>query len=955
MQCPLRRIGTTLGLGLSLAAAAQAHNTWLVPDLFRVGEGGRVSLALVTSEDFPIGEAATNPARVAHWIDAPPAGEPQSIAGFQVQGDNLTASASLRGAGLHAVGVALHPRFIELEPRKFEDYLREEQADAALKQRKDLGERDAPGRELYTKFAKTIIAVGQTPADAVARPLGHRLEIVPLGDPCRLHVGDRLEVRVLWDGAPAANVLVSSGRDGLAGHAYAANETTNDAGVASVRFAHPGQWYLRTHRIQRVANAPSASSPAAASAPASAIASGGSDQPPAQWESFWASLTLEVAALPVADAQPQPAWLRTLGAAPDEVLEGWLRDARVEHVVDLSAPQTQYVSIVTTVRGVREPQLDFILPTWRPGRYEILDFAGVLTRVRARDGAGGPLALHKRDKTTWRVSTGGAAEVSVAYDIYANELEARTRHVDETHAFLSGSSVFLLPDGRRDAPHVVRIHAPPDWQIACGLDAAPGQPGVLVAPNYDALIDAPIEIGRHESRSFEAAGRPIDLILWGAGNYDADRMASDLSPLIRTQVSFWGDAPFGRYVFLVHATQGVGGGTEHFNSTIMQLARDGFAPQSQWQRFLSLASHELFHVWNVKALRPAGLSPYNLLGENYTDLLWIAEGATDYYGDLLLVRAGLRTPDKYLEELGKDIDAHRRRPGREVQSVAEASFDAWVTFNQPTADAANSTVSIYREGLLATLALDLSVRRQSDGRRSFDDVLRLLYRRFPLGGPGYSTRDVLAALREVSGQDYGDFFARHIEGVEPLPLEELLALAGIELYEKSTEDEKEWPRDAEAAAGGAGAGAGSGAAGGAGQNLDAGDSEADDADAPLAAGAHLGITLADADGLARVTAVGRDGPAYPAGVQVNDLIVALEGRRLRSADLELRLREFAPGAAVRLTLLRRDELREISVTLDERRRAKWALRRVKAPDESQRDIYQGWLGRAWTGVAKEGN
>lgn len=644
----------------------------------------------------------------------------------------------------------------------------------------------------------------------------------------------------------------------------------------------------------------------------------------------------------------------SLGLIAAAVLPGawWIRAAApppVEYTISLPAPQTQMVEMSITVPQVQAESLDFILPVWRPGRYTILDPASSVREVRASDASTGEaLPIEKVRKSAWRVTTNGAESVRVDYRIYANSLGDRTRHVDDTHAFLSGSSVFLFVPQRRDHPAVIRIDAPPDWRIASGLEAHPTDPRTLVAPDYDVLVDSPIEIGLHERIDFDVDGVPHEVILWGdVEGHDAQQIIDDFSAIIRAQRDIFGDLPYRRYVFLTHVGMGAGGGTEHLNSTIMQTSRAALESDSGWTRFLGLVSHEFFHTWNVKQLRPAGIHPYNYEQENYTRLLWVAEGTTSYYDDLTLVRTGRVKPKKYLEDLGSAIDALRRRPGRLVQSVEESSFDAWIKFSRSTPDDVNSTISFYTSGAQASLALDLAIRTHTGNAASLDDVMRTMYERYPLSGPGYTPADLLAVINEVSGADFTDFFDRHIRGTEDFPLESLMSVCGLELVFEPAKHDDETSRTREEAESGE-------------QTDDAveedaadDDDDRDDAneveDSPEAAAeipmrCYLGLNLSGT----RISSLLIDGPAYDCGLMVGDEIIAADGRRITSqSDLDERIDELEPGETIRLTFFRRDDLREIAICLAGVPDGSWKLRKVKNPTEAQKAAYKSWLGQEW--------
>jgi len=584
------------------------------------------------------------------------------------------------------------------------------------------------------------------------------------------------------------------------------------------------------------------------------------------------------------------------------------------YTLDLQSPQTQTLQVTMTVADldpVADASLDIALPVWRPGRYQVLDPAGTVSAVAATDREGRSLPVEKIDKSTWRVGAQGADEVRFSYRVYADSLNDRTRHVDDTHAFLSPSTVLVYPVSRRHAPVRVRLLMPSSWAVASGLDHDPADPRVLLAPDYDVLVDSPLELGLHDVTTFTVDGVPHEIVVWFAGAahapkpvYDAEMFKRDFADIVRVQRDVFGDLPYKRYVYQIHAGPGLSGGTEHLNSTIMQTSRAAFEDPAAYARFLGLVSHEMFHTWNVKRLRPADLKPYDYTHENYTRLLWLVEGATSYYDHLCLVRAGLADAREYIDGLGPMIAAELGRPGWRRQSLEESSFDAWITFNKPTPDAANSTVSFYGKGALICLLIDMEIRVRTDGAASFDDLFRLLYRRFPLDGPGYTAADVLAALREITGSGFEPFFASYIAGTEVPDVEKALRTVGVECR-PDADDENALP--------------------------------------------SLGVALTEREGKVFIAGVVSDSPASHAGLMVNDEVLAMNGRRLRRDELAARLERCAPDDVVPFAVFRRDELRVIDVTLGARRDRAWTARLVDSPTDAQRAAFRSWLGREWPG------
>jgi len=574
----------------------------------------------------------------------------------------------------------------------------------------------------------------------------------------------------------------------------------------------------------------------------------------------------------------------------------------IEYTVSLNAPQTQMVDILMVIRNVTGPAMDVAMPVWRPGRYKILDPAGGVRDVRAVTSAGRSLPVVKTDKTTWRITTGDAEEVTVTYSVYANSLGDRTRHVDDTHAFLSGATVFFhVPDRRKD-PILVNVEAPASWKIATGLEFVPGDPHKLFAPDYDVLVDSPLEIGLHDLLEFQVNGKPHQIAIWGGAKYDPDKLKADFSKIVKSQAGLFGDMPYARYVFLIHVGPDASGGTEHLNSTIIQKPRRSLENPEDYKTFLGTVSHEFFHTWNVKQFRPAGIHPYDYMRENYTDLLWVVEGTTSYYDDLTNARVGISQPDDYLKTLGDAIHAVRNRPGAQVQSLAESSFDAWIT----TPNDVNFTVSFYHVGALASLLMDMELRSRTGNRVSLDDVMREMYRRFPLSGNGYTLDGVIALLETISESQWGDFFARYIRGTDYYPFESALEVVGFEL---SIQPEKKHD--------------------------------------PIIQSPYAGLSLTDRNGGAVVRSVFSDGPAYTAGAMSGDEIVAVNGRRVSASDFDEWIGLVQPGDAVTLHIIRRDELRTVSFKLAGKPNGRWKVSRMKDPTESQKAAYQSWLHQEW--------
>lgn len=584
------------------------------------------------------------------------------------------------------------------------------------------------------------------------------------------------------------------------------------------------------------------------------------------------------------------------------------RAQEIAYTVRLADVRSQIVEVEMLVKGWNQDALEAHLPAWRPGKYTILDPAGTVREVWASKSDGQRLEVRQTAKASWRIDN-ARGDVRVTYRLYANSLGDRTRHADDTHAFLSGSTVFMYVPELRAKPLTVEIESPPRWRIACGLER---DGRVLKAANYDDLVDSPIEVGLHELIEREIDGIKFEVAVWGntdwtdrAEGFNLTRVMDDIEKIARDQTAIFGGFPVKRYLFIIHVAPGIGGGTEHLNSTVCQARPEAFDDEKTYKRFLSLLSHELFHTWNVKAFRPEGLVPYNYQRENYTTLLWVAEGITNYYDTLTLARTGLIEGSDYLSQLSATIRGEASRPGGKMQSLEGSSFEAWTKFSRTTPDSANTTVDFYSRGEITAFALDLAIRRSSNGANSLDTVMRTMWERFPNASRPYTTADFFRAVNDAAGADLAGFYEAHIKGTTFPDIEGLVSTAGMEFSVKAA-DKKDDTKPEERVA-------------------------------------YLGLKLRDDAGLAAVSGVLEDGPAFAAGLMADDQIVALNGRRLRAADLDARLKNIRQGETVRLTFLRREELREVYLEPLWRESAEKSLRKAKEPTDAQMAVYSSWL------------
>ncbi|MEM9064714.1 MAG: PDZ domain-containing protein [Planctomycetota bacterium] len=573
----------------------------------------------------------------------------------------------------------------------------------------------------------------------------------------------------------------------------------------------------------------------------------------------------------------------------------------VAYRIILERPQNQLATFEVVFPDV--PPGDFVIhmPTWRPGRYVMLDPAGTVRRFDAFDAQGNTLQWRKSRRSSWTLSINETTDVTVRYELFANDINVRTRHVNDTHGFFSGSGVFLYSELHRDHGCTVALDIPPGWEVASGLSQVDGDSRLLRAASYDILVDSPIETGDFRRLEFNVQGVPHEITLWGdaplGGLVTEQRLKDDFAAITEYQAKLFGEIPYDRYVFIIHSGEGLRGGTEHWNSTVMQTNSRSFLERDRYASFLGLTSHEMFHTWNVKRLRPAGLVPYDYQDENLTSLLWVAEGTTTYYDDLTLVRMGLISVAEYLAILRNSIAGYRANPGRHLQTLSASSTDAWTRFGNAGSDGANSTVSFYRKGMLVSLLLDMQIRERTGDAASLDDLMRDLYERHPLHSGGFTVKDFGEAVDRVGGGPAAPFFEAYIDGLESLPLEAVLERCGLKLELNPPEDPEPW----------------------------------------------IGLRLNGNT----VRSARADGPAFRAGLIEADELIAIDGRRLAAGGLTDALARHEIGEPVEVSFFRRGMLRTLPVRVSQDPAAGLTLEKVAEPTTSQRAAFEAWVGQPW--------
>ncbi|MCU7907129.1 MAG: PDZ domain-containing protein [Candidatus Thiodiazotropha sp. (ex Epidulcina cf. delphinae)] len=566
-----------------------------------------------------------------------------------------------------------------------------------------------------------------------------------------------------------------------------------------------------------------------------------------------------------------------------------------EYKIGFKSPQAHLFEVELVIRQPDPNGQIIYLPAWIRGSYMVRDFARNIVTIRAASG-GKPVSISKLDKQTWKVAP-VSGEVVITCTVYAWELSVRTAHFDTSHAYFNGPGLFLGVDGREGSPCRLTIPRPSgalyeDWRVATAMPAEAIDEagfGVYAADDYEALIDYPTEIGRFSTASFYLQDRQHRLVVNGVHSADLERFCNDLQMICAEEAAMFGDLPVNDYLFMLQVVGDGYGGLEHRNSSSLMISRDGLPTKKQhkatsgYRRLLALCSHEYFHLWNVKRIIPEVFLRQGTKKEVYTRQLWIFEGITSYYDELILVRSGVIERKAYFEMMAETVTRVMRTGGRHKQTLEASSFDAWTKFYKQDENAPNAIVSYYTKGALFALVLDLTIRLRSNDMLSLDDVMRGLWQRFGKRGIGVPERGFETLVNEVTFLDFSELFELGVRSTQELPLAEILAEFAVEM--------RLLPADSCKDQGGV-------------------------TEQPLKsrpAKPVLGAKWSQAENAIRILQVFDGGGAQQAGLSAGDDIVAVDGLRMSAKQMERYIAEREDGASLRIHLFRGDELAEIEV------------------------------------------
>lgn len=541
----------------------------------------------------------------------------------------------------------------------------------------------------------------------------------------------------------------------------------------------------------------------------------------------------------------------------------------INYRVFFGKPYTHYCEVEIELKDLKQDSVEFAMPVWTPGSYLIREFAKNVEGVFAENSKDDKLPVEKINKNTWRVDTNDQSNVKFRYKVYCNDFTVRSSFINEEHAFLASSGIFMYVKGFQGNKCLLEIDKPAHWKnISTGLEMV--SENNYEAANYDIFIDSPIAIGNQEILEFEIKGIRHYICMSGKGNYDPEIIKKDFKLIAESEIKlFDGDIPYKHYTYIVFLVENGRGGLEHLNSFVVQVNRWIFNDKKLYRKFLGLVSHEYFHVWNVKRIRPEALGPFDYDTENYTKSLWVSEGFTNFFDNLFLRRSNILNNDEYFEFVDAEVNVVMKYNGRFVQSLTESSFDAWIKLYRQDENSLNSGISYYTKGSLTALMLNIEIIKNTNAGKSLDDVMRLLNEDHKKdNNRGFSDSRIKEICETVNGKDLDEFWDKFITGMEDLPLDKYLELCGLKLINEN--DSLKCAMD---------------------------------------------IDSADKKGRLTVVKVFAGGSAYDSGINAGDEIIAVDNIRVDSGSIKTILENYSEGMEIKVLVSRSGFLKEINVKL----------------------------------------
>jgi len=544
---------------------------------------------------------------------------------------------------------------------------------------------------------------------------------------------------------------------------------------------------------------------------------------------------------------------------------------KVSFEISFVEPQAHYAEVEMNISGLIKDYVDVKMPVWAPGSYLVREFAKSVEGFSAT-AAGKSARFEKVRKNAWRIYSAKASTIKIKYRVYAFETSVRTAFIDESHAFLSSTGIFMYPDGLLNLPSTVIIKPYKTWsKVSTGLEPVVGKAFTYTAANFDILFDSPLEVGNQDVFDFTAAGVKHEVAMYGGGNYDKEKLKVDMAKVVEQATAIYGENPNKHYTFIVHNFSTGGGGLEHLNSTVLGASKDAYNTEKGYKGFLELVAHEYHHLWNVKRLRPVALGPFDYDNENYTTNLWVAEGFTSYFENKFMLRAGFKTQLETAQALATNIATVSNTPGSKVQSAAEASYDAWIKNYRPNENSGNTSISYYSKGEVIGTLMDLEIANATKGAKSLDNVMHDMYQAYYKKlGRGYTDAEFKAMVEKVSGISFTGFWKKYVNGTDAIDYQKYFGYAGINVKDEN-----------------------------AGANLP-----------------YLGVASKKVEGKMVVSSVSRNSAAWDGGLNFNDVLVSVDALPIDSALEKMPVIASHKVGDVITVLVKRDGVtKELKLTL----------------------------------------
>ncbi len=609
----------------------------------------------------------------------------------------------------------------------------------------------------------------------------------------------------------------------------------------------------------------------------------------------------------------------------------------LDYTVSFDDRSAHYIHLKLTIPAPATDSLSLMMATWTPGSYLIREYSRHVDQVSVISTPEVPVTIEKNSKNRWLVKCVAGKDVVVTWRVYCHEMSVRSNWVDDEMAVLCGAATFLTPADIPSVEHRVHFDLPRRWaRTVTSLEAVAGREHTYKAASFDELVDSPILAGNPVLQDFDAGG--VNHVLASLGDsslWDTAKATADVQRIVTQQQTFWGTVPYPRYKFL-NVISEASGGLEHDNSTLVMTSRWNFRDKEKYEDWLSLMSHEFFHTWNVRRLRPANLVAYDYEAENNTRSLWVSEGITSYYEDLVLVRAGLISQASYLKRLSKNIEKLQTSPGRNVQSLAESSFDTWIKFYRPDENSANSRVSYYVKGGIVGFLLDAKIREVTNNAKSLDDVMRLLFQRHS-GLKGFSEAEFALIVSEVAGTEMAGWLAQHVETADELDYQPATNWLGLHFSTPDSDSDKSADSDEAADPPKTEAQATTG--------LEKEDNDAKNVATAKTPSPWLGVNTSDGNGPLTITGVIAGSPAVLAGLNVDDELLAFNQYRANPKNWKDQLKQLGTADAIQVLISRRGVIQTLEVTLVPEPTQKWQLKPVAKPSDEQKARLASWLGK----------